>query len=474
MLGLLLLVVGCTDSTASTLPTMAAAAAQSTPASPSAVNAATIPLETLVPTYTPLPTAAVRADTSAELGAAAADQVSPSATPVDFSQVIVELRYEIPALGLDRVLVGDMANRIVFLDKATGRQVEYGSQGGVLLELRQALAAAELEPLPDGCVLCVQLEYQLSLDGIEQAGWSRDEVLLASIENFMAVALGAHFPKDTVAGLRRSATAYAPAHTIAYTTDGSLWSWLAIEPEVAAPIGAVGALQSLSENLDALPLAEMPDDYVVSCQGSPVEWMFVNWGGAARAFNIVCPEFSLTADLLPVYLNLNAAATVKLSLVALERPQAAFSLNQLLSYRRFDGARLDLFYGGLLVAVDVDGSTRFTNTLPASEADGLLSIVLAGELLKPGMSSFSPTATPAPDDTGSAPAHVPSSSLVVRTAAGLYDARWTDMVTDDGLIELDRVLNEMLGLPGSVQAEVTATPTLAAASDQGVEATPTP
>ena len=473
MLGLLLLIMGCTETTAPALPTTAATAVQSLSDPSSATTIVARPAETLVPTFTPPPTAAARAATGGQSASDSEQNAAPSATPVDFNQVIVELSYEVPGLGLDRVLIGDMANRIIFLDKATGRQVEYSNQGGVLLELRQALSDVELQPLPADCQFCVQIEYQLSLDSLEGVGWLQDEVLLASVENFMAVALGAHFPKDTAVGLRRSATAFAPAHTVAFKEDGSLYAWLAIEPQIAAPLPAAEAFQSLSPILDALPIAEIPDSYVISCYGSPVESLFIRWGETARAFNIVCPEFSLTADLLPLYLQLETVASDKLLGVALERPQAAFSLDQLLSYRRSDGARLNLFYGGLLVANDVDGSTQYTRTLTDAQIEDLFATVLAGELLQPGIKSFSPTATPVVTDTGTIPAPVPSSTLVVRTADGLYDARWSDQVTNSALFELDRILNEMLGLPNPVQADEAA-PVPAATTTQGVEATPTP
>ncbi len=467
MLGLLLLMLGCTEKTAPALPTTAATAVMTAEAT-AATSAVARPAETLVPTFTPPPTVVPRAAAGDETASAPQESALPTATPVDFNQVIVELSYEIPGLGLDRVLIGDMANRIIFLDKATGRQVEYSNQGGVLLELRQALAAAELQPLPDGCQFCVQIQYELSLDGLDEAGWLPDEVLLASVENFMSIALGAHFPNGTAVGLRRSATAYAPAHTIAFTDDGSLYAWLATESEIGGPVPAAEQFQRLAPELDALKLAELSDNYVISCPGSPVESLFINWGESARAFNIVCPEFSLTSDLLPLYLQLNAAAADKLTGVALERPQAAFSLDQLLSYRRSDGARLNLSYGGQLVAIGIDGTNRYTSTLAIAQVEELFATMLAGDLLQPGISSFIPTPTPVVTDTAAVSAPPLSSSLVLRTADGLYEARWSGPSSDAGIVQLDTFLNELLGLPAS------AAPVPEAASSQPVEATPTP
>src|SRR5690606_7332989 len=128
--------------------------------------------------------------------------------------------------------VGDVPTNT---DLQTDRQLVKTNQAAVLLEIQGALLNRQLAELPDDCDRCVHFSYELPLVPQQGAGWLEDPVFLASVENFMAVNLGPHFPPDTVLGLRRRASAYNVAQTLALTADGTLWRWLATASAVEPP-----------------------------------------------------------------------------------------------------------------------------------------------------------------------------------------------------------------------------------------------
>jgi len=97
-------------------------------------------------------------------------EVPPTSTPIDFEQLVVELRYTIPLIGLDRTLSGDVSGRLNVVDVANDFTVEQRNQAGVLLELQQSLPELELADLPEDCNGCVWLEYELPLTGDQCLG----------------------------------------------------------------------------------------------------------------------------------------------------------------------------------------------------------------------------------------------------------------------------------------------------------------
>lgn len=281
--------------------------------------------------------------------------VEPTATPIDFSQISVEMRYAIPGLGLSRHLLGNVSNQIVLTDETTGESRTLSDQTGILIQLQQALPRFELEEMPDGCEMCVWLEYDVPLVGTSDAGWLRNVQLLASVENYTAVVLGPHFPPGTVAGLRRSATPYQVAHSVAITADDQLWSWTAIESEPSE--GQAVALEpSLVEFLNSVDLDSLPGRFDETCpQGAAFETLFLRIGQTEKLIRITCPEYSLPSNLLPVYVQLDNASEELLKGVGLPRPEPAIPLSGLIYYQREDGARLSLLDGDLAVASDSDG-----------------------------------------------------------------------------------------------------------------------
>ncbi|MCA9971204.1 MAG: hypothetical protein KC425_13355 [Anaerolineales bacterium] len=376
-------------------------------------------------TFTPAATAAPVSPTPLPTPTAA----GPTATPIDFDETAVELRYAIPALGLDRRLQGNISSQIIYADETVGLFLQRRNQSAVLLELQQVLPDMTLEPVPEGCDTCVEVSYDLPLSGEARSGWLQDPVLLASIENLLASVLGPHFPPETRAGLRRSASPYAPAHTVALTADGNAWVWLATDAEVlAAPLEtAVPGLDALLAGLD---LAAVPPTLTASCAGVPLETLVIGSGEETAVVEIACPEFTLPTTLLPLYLALDGLAAPRLAALAgPEPPPAGFPLTALLDYRRADGARLTLYRDGLARAAGAAGEV-VTTTLGAAEVISLTTGLVDGGFVALGLTSFG-------DDVEG------TSQLLVRGAGGVYDARWEGAETAvsavdallDGLLE---------------------------------------
>ncbi len=290
------------------------------------------PTPTLLPTITPAPT----------LTAAA---TLPSPTEVPFDTPALALRYAIPTLGLARELVGTVGNQLTITDLQTGRQVVKTNQAAVLLEIQSALLNRQLAALPDGCDHCVHFSYELPLVPQQGAGWLEDPVLLASVENFMAVNLGPHFPPDTALGLRRRASAYNVAQTLALLADGTLWQWLATSAEVEMP-PSVGA--EWTGWLAAWRQLELAASYGSRCLDYPDDTLFIAESAGSSLVTINCPDLALPATLLPLYAQLEpllaaAAGDTALPAPSLPLPQTAF-----LFYQRADGGSVTLFPTGKL------------------------------------------------------------------------------------------------------------------------------
>lgn len=372
--------------------------------------------------------------------------VQATDTPIPFGDTAVELRYRIPALGLDRRLQGTISSQIVIVDETTGQAIQRANQADVLLQLQQVLPDLLLPVVPEGCDTCVFISFDLPYAQLHNEGWLRDPVLLASLENYMAVGLGPHFPAGTVAGLRRSASPYAPAHTIALTSDGLLYTWLATEPEVSLPVAAAPELLQLVAEFSAEGL---DSEYVANCAVAPLEKLFVqSEEQAGVAFNIVCPEYSLPLSLLPLYAGLDAALAEKLaqSDAVLPRPPTDFPLTAVLDYQRTDGARLTLFADGTAVTVSPTGE-QFTTVLSTTQTISLTSELIANGIVRTGLNAFQPEEPSVITTAGGVTTTVtttprpPRTVLVVRGPSGVYDAEWFELFD---LPEL-QALNDLLG-----------------------------
>ncbi len=317
-------------------------------------------LPTLYPTITPLPTV-----TPSPTLTAAATQPPPTDVPLDTP--VLTLRYAIPALGLARELAGTVGNQITISDLQTGHQVTRTNQAAVLLEIQSALLNRQLTELPDECDRCVQFSYELPLVPQQGTGWLTDPVLLASVENFMAVNLGPHFPPGTALGVRRRASAYNVAQTLALMADGTLWRWLATSATVEMPVGADAEWGNWLAEWRQLDLA---DSYGSRCLDYPDDTLFIAEAVGSHLVTIQCPDLALPATLLPLYEQLEpllAAAAGDTSLAAppLPLPQPA-----ILFYQRADGSSVTLFSTGRLEI----GGILAENVVQTVEAETMLTV----------------------------------------------------------------------------------------------------
>ena len=361
-----------------------------------------------------------------------------TSTPIPFGANVVEVRLTIPAIGFDRRLQGGVSSQIILVDESNGFSVQRDNQASVLLDLQQVLPELVLAPVPDGCEGCVHLTYNLPFSGVQGDGWLRDSVLLASLENYFTTTLGPHFPAEAVIGLRRSASPYAPAHSVAVMADGRLYRWLANEGEVAPMSTASPTLLAAFEAIEPQAMAQQ---YTAPCPGSPLESLLLTGREAERLIALVCPEFALSTELQPLYVALDEALAELLagSEATLPRPPAAFPLTAVLDYQRLDGAQLTIFLDDTAVASNASGQP-ITTTLSSSQVISLTTDLLASGGLRTGLTTFlaeegtNPTATPS----------APRTALLVRGPAGVYDAQWFNTADVPLLADLNDLLNELL------------------------------
>ena len=313
---------------------------------------------------------------------------------------------------------------------------------GVLFELQQTLPETELNTVPSGCEFCVQISYELFILGESDEGWLEDPVLLASFENFFNAHLGPHFPPDTVAGLRRSATPYYVAHTVALTADGSLWRWTATEAEINGPEGDSAALLPL---VDDLVLEDIGIEYLGPCpEGSGFETLYLKQGQDERAIDLVCPELSLPLPLLPLYLALDRLSDEKTADDALPQPEPTVPLESVLYYQRQDGNVLILFADGTARAATEDGLATTATLAENQTIDTALTLTESG-LVEVGVISLV--------------SGEHSNVLIGRGLSGVHEIGWNDTVPTnlmEFVAELDALLEELLE---NVEISATETPT---------------
>ncbi len=425
-----------------------------------AVTPLPTPVSELPPTFTP-PSPSERLFPTFPAVTVTQRPLAATSTPIDFGETAVEIRYTIPALGLDRRLQGSISSQIILVDESTGQAVKRSNQGGVLLQLQQVLRELLLPVVPEGCDSCVFVSYDLPYSELHGEGWLRDPVILASLENYLAVSLGPHFPPGTVLGLRRSASPFAPAHTAALTADGLLYTWLATESEVGEPVAAdPGLLAALNE----LSLATLNNEYGTACLGSPLESLFIQQGTQSRTIGLVCPEYTLPAPLLPLYVGLDAALTAKLAEreEVLPRPPTDFPLTAVLDYKRVDGARLTLYMDGTAVALSSTGQV-FTGAITTTQSISLTNELIASGAVRTGLNSFPADATSIITTTEGVTVTVtatpkpPRTQLLVRGPGGVYDGEWFGTADLVQLAALNALLDGLLN-PAALPEE-TAVPT---------------
>lgn len=384
----------------------------------------------VLPTASPLPT---RPATVAPL----AD------TPIPFENTVVELRYQIPAIGLDRRLQGNIGSQIMLIDETTGKGQQRNNQATILLQLQQVLKDIELPAVPDGCDQCVRLSYDLPLEEKTGSGWLQDVALLASIENFMSVTLGTHFPPGTIAGLRRSASPYAPAQTMAVLEDGRLWIWQANVDTIPEPLQVEGGFVDTVFAVDA---AALNSEYVANCQGVSLETLFLSDDADGVEIMIVCPAYALPVPLLSLYSQFDTLMTAQLT-GNIEPPPVGFPLTALLDYQRADGAQLTVYIDGTTVALDAD-ATVFTDTLAMTQVISLTTNLIESGDVKLGLTTFESDVS-----------ETAVSRLLIRGETGVFDGMWQNVRRVSTLDDLNALLDSYVAPVIEPEATEEAIPT---------------
>ncbi|MCB8945593.1 MAG: hypothetical protein H6658_17730 [Ardenticatenaceae bacterium] len=431
------------------------------------VRSTLAPLNTLVPTFTPLPNVQIPV-TLTPVPGAPETAVDPTAT-INFEEITVQLIYQIPALGLDRVLEGNVAGQISVYDRAVPLGMQRSNQGNILLDLQRRLPEIELAPLPTDCETCVLFQYSLPLEGDSRAGWLQDPVILASVENYMTALVGPHFPPNTAVGLRREATFYYPAHSIALLADGRIVTWLATEAQIDEPFPSP---LSFSQILTDLPLTELQSSYAANCLPEPIETLRIYTNSEPIDIIIRCPAYALPTTLLPLYWQLDQLLAEKLAAYeGPERPPTGLPLAAVLDYQRLDGNQLTVLQNGR-VTVQNNSQIVYTGTITTTDLISLTTNLLDSGQLQPGLTTVTtgaaestPTAADTPDAAPTPEAAV--SILLVRGPQGILDGEFT-VIDLPFLRDLNELLDTLLAPP-----DPTATPALDPESTPEIEATPT-
>lgn len=425
-----------------------------------------VEIPTLYPTFTlPPPPTALPTPTPAN--------TATPLSPADLAALVLTFRYEIPVLGLDRTVEANAGGRIVIRDEVNGREVIRTNQGPVVEEMAVAFSGLDLEPAPEDCAGCVRFHYELPVEGESGTGWLRDPVLLASVENYTAANLGPHFPEGSVAGLRRGATPYDPAHSIAVTNEGLLWRWLANTDTVPAPetVSDYPGLAAAVNELPALALEGLQERYAADCPLTPLENMLLNPtageeagtetpAGSPRELTVTCPGFSLPGLLVPLYIGLDSALAETLAADPLTAPPLELPLDTMIDYQRADGARLTIRHNGQTVGQEPLGRT-FTTTLPVSTVMTLTTNMAATGRMIPGVEQYAAGESPF--------------LLLVRGPYQMWELGWRELAPPDlrpFIAQLDRHLDGLIG-PLSTPAATPGTGTPTGTETPAGDATPT-
>lgn len=406
------------------------------------------PLATLPPTFTPgRPVTPSPLDTRPPL------TPSPSNTPIDFSQPVLTVRYTIPAVGLDRRLAVTVAGNMTFEDGYTGRTNQLTNQTRALLEMQTVLTNLTLLPVPEGCSTCVQFSFELPIEGKSGSGWLQQDILLASFENFFAIALGPHFPPDTVIGLHRRASSYKVGHTVAILADGSYWGWEATAAELP-PAGQVD-LETITQLLEQTPLNVLETKYAVACPGYVEETLYLTKGETSKSISITCPELALPSTATNLYQMVSNLAEGMLDPERnLAYPPLPLTLDMVLFYRRSDGAILEIYADGRAIGYTPGRATQ-ERQLPAETLTPLIQALVTSGTIPRGVQAILTTENM--EDL--------EDLLLIRGELGVYEFSWTDNI-GPGLVpaigEVEQLLAELAGFLGAPTPAATTpiTPTL--------------
>ena len=406
---------------------------------PAAVLPSTAPprdLPTLYPTFTAIPSPTAPA-------APTATPTRPTATPLPLDTTWVMLRYEIPALGLARTLRGTVGNQIVMTDELTGKSVTQQNQVGVLLEIEEALGGLVLAEMPASCPTCVHLTYELPLQARRETGWFTDPVFLGSVENYLAVALGPHFPPATRFGLRRRASAFKAAQTIAWLEDGVIWNWPATAADVPTPQPPTDAQQAAFA--DAAQLA-LRATYGHSCLNYADDFLYFAGTDDNRTIRVNCSAQALPTVLLPLYAQLEMLLAGQVDETAPPMPPLPLAPPVLLFYQRADAGTVTLFPDG---TVEIGGISAeiMVKTLAADDVITLTAAISRTGVLMPTNAPVVPVTLPV---VGKPFQFATENVIALRTDYGVISLGWngTAVAALQGALRLwDRWLDDLLPVP---------------------------
>jgi hypothetical protein len=362
-------------------------------------------LPTLYPTATQFPSPAPVATSTPQ-------PTSAPTTEVAFDQLVVDVTYTIPALDLNRRIRGNVAGEIEVSDESTGASVTLKNRPGVIVEMQQALPQATIDDLPADCDSCVQIGYELPLTNQSGQGWLRDTQLLASLENYTAVALGPHFPPGTIAGLRREATVYEVAHSAAITSQGEVWSWTATEQQVDQPVISDSIAGVTAGYMASIDWSSLPTSVGYICfEGGGSESLLLIGPEGAVAVQVRCPELYLPGQLVPIYSALSESVAGRLGVGEVSPPELPMTLDTVVLYRRVDGSTLSLLQRGTVNVKDAAGGS-YTLTLTTTQTLSLTESLFGSPLLQEGPSAIFES------DAGNV--------ILVRGPDMVYELTWTN------------------------------------------------
>ncbi len=346
-------------------------------------------------------------------------------TSVNFEQPVVEVRYQIPALGLDREIVGNVSGQIEIIDRASGNRLMKRDQAGVILQLQQILPQVDMETPPEDCRLCVLLDFELPMANQSGSGWLQNIQLLASLENYTAANIGPHFPPGTVFGLRRSATPYYAAHTVAITSDGLVWNWTAIEDQISDGRPTPPFDTEILTALEELVQEDIKANYAAACpDGSGVETLRLNLGDLDQSIQLICPELALPASLEPIYVELLSMANESIEDEQLEKPGSDITVDTVVHMSRQDGLMMNVLSDNQVTIANSDGITA-TGVISSSLALSLTEQLASSVDLQQGVDDYL---------NGTS-----SNTLIFRGFDSLYEANWDDMMPES-LVSVVRLL----------------------------------
>lgn len=411
------------------------------------------PLPSLYPTTTR--PAAVTSENAVESLQEPATR-APTSTPVDLNEPVLTLSLQIPEINFDRSITGNVAGAVTLTDENSADSVVLARSGRLLAEIRAALLETTIDPLPaEGCDRCVQIEFALPADGLEQSGWLRDPILIASLEFLFANSLGPHFPPDTAIGFYRSASGYTVAHTVAILNDGAVYRWVGPDDQLLDQIEyESGEIEEVIASIEQLPLRLWEDDYTALCPSYPLEILYLRPPSEVKEIDIQCPELTLPTTLIPIYERVNQFTA---DILAEERnipfPEQPLPLEAVVFYLRPDSAALTIFADGSVIASDPAGNLQNT-VIPLEFIEPLIDDLTNSDVLPRGVEVLiNPQNSQNFEEL-----------LLVRGELGVYELPWRDRVGQSLLPGVLSLENLLIDLVGPLQEDLL-TPTISATLD---------